>query len=50
MTRGEIWLVDFGVPSVNKFALIEKMSVMPKSYMKKISAGIIKVLELKEGM
>ncbi len=83
MTRGEIWLVDFGVPlgseagyrrpavvvpkkdsgltkdsvviiplvtTVNKFAFIEKLSVMPKSYMKKICAGVIEVLELNEGL
>ena len=83
MTRGEIWLVDFGVPlgseagyrrravvvpkkasglskdsvviiplvtTVNKFAFVEKLSVMPKPYMKKISAGMIEVLELKEGL
>lgn len=84
MTRGEIWLVDFGVPigseagyrrpavvvqnddfnesniatctviplvtTVNKFAFIEKLSIMPKSYMKKICKGVIEVLELKEGL
>ena len=38
------------VTTVNKLKKKKKMSVMPKSYMKKISAGIIKVLELKEGM
>lgn len=38
------------VTTVNKFAFIEKLSVMPKAYMKRISAGVIEVLELKEGL
>lgn len=38
------------VTTVNKFAFIEKLSVMPKSYMNKISAGVIEVLELQEGI
>ena len=38
------------VTTVNKFAFVEKLSVMPKPYMKKISAGVIEVLELKEGL
>lgn len=116
MTRGEIWLVDFGVPigsepgyrrpavvmqnddfnksniktsvvipltsnlllaeyspnvlipkkesgltkdsvavipimtTVNKFCFIEKLSVMPKQYMKQICKGVVEVFELQEGM
>lgn len=116
MTRGEIWLVDFGVPAgseagyrrpavvmqnddfnrsniqtsvvipltsnllladyepnvlvpkkdsklskdsfaiiplmtaINKFCFIEKLSVMPKTYMKKICKGIISVYGLLEGI
>ena len=38
------------VTTVNKFAFIEKLPVMPKSYMNKISAGVIEVLELQEGI
>ena len=38
------------VTTVNKFAFIEKLSVMPKSYMKKISEGVIEVLGLKDGL
>lgn len=116
MTRGEIWLVDFGVPAageagfrrpavvmqnddfnrsriqtsvvipltsnllladytpnvlvpkkdsrlskdsvviiplmtaVNKFCFIERLSVMPKIYMKRICKGVIEVYGLQEGM
>ena len=38
------------VTAVNKFALIEKLSVMPKNYMQKICKGITEVLELEEGL
>ncbi len=38
------------VTTVNKFALINKMSVMPKKYMKEISKGVIDVLDLREGI
>ena len=38
------------VTTVNKFALIEKLSVMPKKYMKNICKGVIEVLELEEAL
>lgn len=34
------------VTTVNKFAFIEKISVMPKSYMKEINKGLIEIFEL----
>lgn len=36
--------------TVNKFCFIEKLSVMPKPYMKQICKGVIEVFELQEGM
>lgn len=48
MTRGEIWLVDFGVPLVtalDKNCFLEKNSKMPANYLKMICKGVIEVLE-----
>ncbi|WP_296321412.1 hypothetical protein [Treponema sp. UBA3813] len=42
MTRGEIWLVDFGVPIGSEAGY--------KKYMKKICKGVIEVLELEEAL
>lgn len=47
LTKDSVVIIPL-VTTVNKFAFIEKLSVMPKSYMKKICKGVIEVLELKD--
>ena len=49
LTKDSVAIIPL-VTTVNKFAFIEKLSIMPKSYMKKICKGVIEVLELKEGL
>ena len=48
LTKDSVVIIPL-VTTVNKFALIEKLSVMPKKYMKQICKGVIEVLELNDG-
>lgn len=45
LTRDSVVIIPL-LTTVNKFAFIEKLSVMPESYMNKICKGVIEVLEL----
>ena len=51
MIRGEVWWVDFGIPSrlgvVDKSRLEDKILVLSKGTMKLISSAIMTLLDLR---